>query len=72
MRTTININDTVYAALKHRAFDSGVSISAMMEEAVKYQLLEDAEDIEDADIRVGESTPSFQELTLNLRSEGLI
>lgn len=72
MRTTITLNDKVYRALKVRAAERDSSVSALVEEAVAHQLLEDLEDIDDAKKRQHESTAPFDELVAELRSEGLI
>lgn len=67
MRTTITIDDRLHVALRHRAIDSGVSISEIVSEAIKYQILEDLEDIEDADNRFGEPTQDFGDLLAQLK-----
>ncbi len=72
MRTTITINDKIYRALKLRSADSDESISSFVENAVKYQVLEDLEDIGDANKREGGPTHSFDELVKQFRSEGLL
>ncbi|HSH31765.1 MAG TPA: hypothetical protein VK963_03835 [Candidatus Saccharimonadales bacterium] len=72
MRTTISINDKIYQALKLRAVQSNETISALVEDAIKYQLLEDLEDIEDAKRREQEPTESFDELVKQFRAEGLL
>lgn len=72
MRTTFKINDTLYTMLKHQAFDSGVTVSQIVEEAVKYQILEDLEDIDDANRRVGESSLSFEKVAKQLEEDGLL
>jgi hypothetical protein len=72
MRTTITINDTVFRALKIRAFESDESVSKLVEDAVKYQILEDLEDIEDATAREKEPSYSFDDLVARFKAEGLI
>lgn len=72
MRTTITINDKIYRALKVRAAQTNESISALVEDAVKYQLLEDLEDLEDAKRRQNEPTASFDELVKEFKAEGLL
>jgi plasmid stability protein len=72
MRTTINLNDKVYQALKVRAAQSNSSLSKIVEEAVKYQLLEDLEDIEDAKRRQGKPLESFESLVKQFKAEGLL
>lgn len=72
MRTTITINDKVFHALKLRAVESEDSISTLVENAVKYQLLEDLEDIEDAGKRQNEPVYSFDDLVEQFQAEGLL
>ncbi len=72
MRTTITINDTVFRALKMRAVESDESVSKLVEDAVKYQILEDLEDIEDAKVRDNEPGYSFNDLVSKFKAEGLL
>lgn len=72
MRTTVTINDTLYKAVKQRALDSDESVSSVIENAIKYQVLEDLEDLEDAKKRANEVSYSFNELVDELKAEGLL
>jgi len=72
MRTTITINDKLFRALKMRAAETDKSISQLVENAVKYQVLEDFEDIEDAEKRKHESNHSFDDLVKQFKAEGLL
>ena len=72
MRTTITLNDKVFRALKLRAAESDETISQLVEDAVKYQLLEDLEDIEDAKKRKDEPVHSFDALVAEFQAEGLL
>lgn len=72
MRTTMTINDKLYRQLKRRSFESGVSVSRYVEEAITYQLLEDLEDLEAVRDRADEPTYSFDELVSELKAEGLL
>lgn len=72
MRTTITIHDKLFRALKIRAAETDTSISQLVEDAVKYQLLEDAEDIEDANRREDEPAFSFDELVAEFQADGLL
>lgn len=72
MRTTITINDKLFRILKMRAAESDESVSQLVEDAIKYQVLEDFEDIEDAVEREHESTHSFDDLVKQFKSEGLL
>jgi hypothetical protein len=55
-----------------RAAESDESISQIVEEAVKYQVLEDLEDIEDAVKRESEPVYSFDDLVKQFKAEGLL
>jgi hypothetical protein len=72
MRTTITLNDKLFRTLKMRAAESDESISQLIENAIKYQVLEDLEDIEDAAKRERESTHSFDDLVKQFKAEGLL
>jgi len=72
MRTTITINDKLLRTLKLRAADSDTSVSAIVEDAVKYQILEDFEDIEDAQKCSSEQEYSFDDLVRQYQAEGLL
>lgn len=72
MRTTFTLNDTVYKALKIRAAETGEPMSAIVEQAVQAQLLEDAEDLEDALQRQNEPTLPFDTLVRDFKAAGLL
>ena len=72
MRTTITINDKLLRILKLRATEADTSVSAIVEDAVKYQILEDFEDIEDTQKRTNEPQYSFNDLVEQYKSEGLL
>jgi hypothetical protein len=72
MRTTITINDKLYRTLKLRAVESDETVSKYIEDAIKYQLLEDLEDLEDVKKRENESTQSFNDLVAEFKAEGLL
>ena len=72
MRTTITINDKLYRSLKLRAAESDETVSKYVEDAIKYQLLEDLEDLEDVRKRANEPTQSFDDLIAEFKAEGLL
>jgi hypothetical protein len=72
MRTTIKFNDKVYKALKIHAAETGESLSTLVEEAVMYQLLEDADDIKTANRRAKELLLPFDKLVKEFKAEGLL
>lgn len=68
----MTINDKLYMALKRRALESGESVSTLVEDAVKHQILEDTEDVEDARKRYGEPEYDFASLVREFKAEGLL
>ena len=72
MRTTITINDKLLRTLKLRAAETDNSVSKLVEDAVKFQMLEDFEDIEDAMKRKDEPELSFDALVTQFKAEGLL
>lgn len=68
----MTINDKLYTQLKRQSFDSGVSVSRYVEDAIKYQLLEDFEDLEAVRERADEPTYSFDQLVKEFKAEGLL
>ena len=72
MRTTITLNDRIYKALKIRAAESNESISAIVEDAVKEQVLEDLEDLQSVKEREHESVIDFKTFVKELKADGLL
>ncbi|MEI7689555.1 MAG: hypothetical protein WCI79_01140 [Candidatus Saccharibacteria bacterium] len=72
MRTTITMNDTIFRTLRIRAAESDETVSKLIEDAVKYQILEDLEDIEYAKSIENEPVYPFKDLVAKLKSEGLL
>lgn len=68
----MSIDDKLYLQLKRRALDSGVSVSSYVENAIRYQILEDFEDLEDVQKRANEPTYSFAQLVKEFKAEGLL
>ncbi len=72
MRTTITLNDTLYKTLRLQAAASDTTISSIVQDALVQQLLEDAEDLEDARARAEEPNHPFDQLVAELKAEGLL
>jgi hypothetical protein len=72
MRTTITLNDKIYKALKVHAAESGESISSITEDAIKYQILEDLDDIRVLKERENESAIDFTTFVRELKADGLL
>ena len=72
MRTTITLNDKIYKALRIRAAESGESVSSVIEDAVKEQVLEDLEDLQIVKERENESAIDFHSFVKELKADGLL
>ena len=64
---TIDFDGEVHHALRLRAAACNRSISAMMDEAVRITLAEDADDLRDADLRQAEPSTNFEDFLACLR-----
>lgn len=72
MRTTITLNDKIYKALRIRAAESGETVSAVVEDAVKEQVLEDLDDLHAVKERENEPAIDFKAFVKELKADGLI
>jgi len=72
MRTTITINDKLLRALKLQAAASDESVSSLIEDAVKFQMLEDLEDLQTVTERENEPTMKFDDFVKELKADGLL
>ena len=72
MRTTITLNDKIYKALRIRAAESGETVSALVEDAVKEQVLEDLGDLQAVKERENEPAIDFKVFVKELKADGLI
>jgi hypothetical protein len=71
-RATIYFDAHVLRALRLKAAACNRSISVMVNEAVRMILVEDADDLKDADQRQAEPSSSFEEFVTSLRDSGRI
>ncbi len=71
-RATVYFDADVHRALRLRAAACNRSISAMVNEAVRMTLAEDADDLRDADQREEEQSTNFEEFVTSLRDSGRI
>jgi len=72
MRTTITLNDKIYKALRIRAAESGETVSAVVEDAVKEQVLEDLNDLRTVKERQDEPAIDFKTFVKELKADGLL
>lgn len=69
-RSTIYFEPEIHRALRMKAMLAEVSISDMVNEAVRLALREDQEDLSAFDERANESVISYEELLQDLKSHG--
>ncbi len=72
MRTTITLNDNIYKALRIRAAESGETMSTLVEDALKEQVLEDLDDLQAVKERENETTLDFGTFVKELKADGLL
>lgn len=72
VRTTITLNDKIYKALRIRAAESGESVSSVIEDAIKEQVLEDLDDLQTVKERENESALDFRMFVKELKADGLL
>ena len=72
MRTTVTIDDKLYKALKLRAVETDTSVSNLIEDAIKIQILEDFDDIQSAKSRDKEEDLMFDSLVKQYKNENII
>lgn len=71
-RATIYLDPLLHKALKLKSIETSKSISALVNQAVKDSLAEDAQDIAAYEERVGEPVISFAEMVTRLKNDGRI
>ena len=69
-RATIYFDPALHRALRLKAATTDHSISELVNEAVRYALAEDAEDIEAFHIREDEPLLSFEDVLKDLKNSG--
>lgn len=72
MRTTVTIDDAIYKPLKVYAVERGITFSALVQEALVQQILEDAEDVEDAIAAENEPTYLWEDIKADYKKRGLL
>lgn len=71
-RSTIYFEPAIHQALKIRAASSDVSISELVDEAVRLLMAEDQQDLAAIASRVGEPEISYESLLNDLKDHGKI
>lgn len=71
-RATIYFEEALHHALRIKAAQIQISISELVNDAVKLSLAEDAEDLEAFEERASEPDLAFEKVLKNLRKRGKI
>jgi len=71
-RSTIYLDPDIHKALRLKAVETSRSISALVNEAVRESLAEDAEDLEAFEKRASEPLLSYDEMVKRLKKDGRI
>ncbi|OGO17506.1 MAG: CopG family transcriptional regulator [Chloroflexi bacterium RBG_16_50_11] len=71
-RTTVYLDPYLYKALRMKAIVSETSVSEIINEAIRLELAEDAEDIAAFEERKDEPVISYEEMMKRLKKDGLI
>ena len=69
-RATVYLEPTLHRALRVKAAETDVSVSELVNDAVRLRLAEDAEDLEAFRTRSKEPTSSFETLVSALKRRG--
>lgn len=71
-RSTVYFDPSIHSILKVKALVSSRSISDLVNEAIRHEFLEDAEDLEAFEQRALEPSISFEDLVKGLKADGKI
>ena len=71
-RSTVYFDPDIHKALKLKAASSDLSLSELVDEAVRLLMLEDQEDLAAISDRVGEPVISYEALLNDLKKHGKI
>jgi len=71
-RSTVYFEPDIHQALKIRAASAHLSISELIDEAVRLLMREDQEDLAAVSERAGEAEMSYEDLLNDLKSHGKI
>lgn len=71
-RTTVYLDAALRRALRLKAAEDGLTISELVNRAVRSALAEDLEDVRDLDARAGEPSRPFEAFLAELDRDGLL
>jgi len=69
-RATVYLESTLHRALRLKAADTEQSVSELVNAAVRYSLLEDAEDLEAFETRARQPNLNFETFVRDLKRRG--
>jgi len=71
-RSTVYFDPLIHNILKVKALETSRSISDLVNEAIRHELTEDAEDLEAFEQRAAEPSVSYETLVKELKADGKI
>ena len=71
-RATVYLEPTLHRALRLKSFETSRSVSDLLNDAIRSELAEDAEDLGAFDARKHEPTVSFEAFVKDLKRHGKI
>jgi hypothetical protein len=71
-RSTVYFDPAIHQALRVRAASSNLSLSELVDEAIRLVMREDQEDIDDLSKRIGEPEISYESMLKDLKKHGKI
>ena len=71
-RSTVYFDPAIHQALRVRAASSNLSLSELVDEAIRLVMREDQEDISDLSKRINEPEISYESMLENLKKHGKI
>ncbi|MDZ7615946.1 MAG: ribbon-helix-helix protein, CopG family [Patescibacteria group bacterium] len=71
-RATVYLDPALHKALRLKAAETSRSVSVLINEAIRDELAEDADDLADFDARKGEPAVAFEDFVRELKRNGRI
>ena len=71
-RSTVYLESALHRALRLKSIETSRSLSALINDAVRSELAEDADDLEVFDARKNEPTVKFEDFVKDLKRDGKI
>jgi hypothetical protein len=71
-RTTVYLDPVLLKAMRYKALINETSVSEMINDAIRIELAEDAEDLAAFEERKNEPLITFEELVKRLKLDGLV